>query len=385
MARKTKTKLKQKQKQKQSQRVVVNIDNSKKTIPRRTTNRQPTQPRQGTTIINNIPQPQPIYQQQTQQPSLAIPQPNITIFNKPNPPIPSAPVSTGPNIQQTYYDEQFDRLNSNINNLNNRFNQHAGSIVNKLNNLNPVNNYVYVQPQPDPQDVDYNLLGEDDVSIQTAKTVQSSGSSTSSNFTAPTIFNIRQPQPYSMVQESAFKKPLLLEDENFENPLEDIFKNTYDIMSENQKKTQNDNLSFYNTKNRMEKGEFKNETERKNICPICGRIDTNIGNSVRHMKDHHTDNNLNEGETKERQVKNKKTGEINTYTTYPKEYIDDLIDKKTRKGYEDRDEKNRKRATEKKNQSTMKEAAVAKVDIKDEKMKPQPTPNKSGNNKVIPI
>jgi len=359
MARKTKPKLKQKQKQKQSQRVVVNIDNSKKTIPRRTTDRQPTQPRQGTTIINNIPQPQPIYQQQSQSPSLANPQPNITIFNKPNPPIPAPPVSTGPNIQQTYYDEQFDRLNNNMNNLNNRFNQHAGNLLGKINSLNPVQNYVYVQPPSESQDADYNLFGEDDLSIQTAKTVQTSGSSKSSdsNFTAPSVFNNRQPQPYSMIKESVFKKPLLLEDTPFENPLGDIFNNTYDIMSENQKKTQTDNLSYYNTKSRMEKGEFKNETERKNICPICGRIDTTIGNSVRHMKDHHSDRNLKEGETLEKTVKNKKTGETNTYTTYPIEYIEDLIDKKTRKGYEDRDEKNRKRANEKKNKSSMKEEA----------------------------
>lgn len=304
MARKTKTKLKQKQKQKQSQRVVVNIDNSKKTVPRRTNDRQPAQPRQGTTIINNIPQPQPIYQQQTQQPSLANPQPNITIFNKPNPPIPSAPVSTGPNIQQTYYDEQFHRLNSNINNLNNRFNQHAGSIVNKLNNLNPVNNYVYVQPQPDPQDVDYNLLGEDDVSIQTAKTVQSSGSSTSSNFTAPSIFNIRQPQPYSMVQESAFKKPLLLEDEKFENPLEDIFKNTYDIVEQKEKPEQEP----INRQEDLLKGNYQNEAERKFVCPICGRLDSNIGNSNRHLIDHHIDENLQGNQTGEKVSINKKKG-----------------------------------------------------------------------------
>src|SRR5690606_28649303 len=98
MAKKTKTKQKQKQKQKQSQRVVVNIDNSKKTTHRRNYDKTPTQVKPGTTIINNIPQ----------QPSLYNPYPNSNIFKQPNPPIPAAP-----QINQNYYDEQFDRINTN--------------------------------------------------------------------------------------------------------------------------------------------------------------------------------------------------------------------------------------------------------------------------------
>jgi len=199
MARKTKNK--QKQKQKQSQRVVVNIDNSKKTVRRRDTERQPQQPRVGTTIINNIPQPQPIYQQQQPQvqPNIAIPQPNITIFNKPNPPIPQ-PVQ--PQINQNYYDEQFDRMNTNINNLNNRFNQHAGNIMGRLNQLNPTQNFVYVQPQqPEPANASYNLFGEDDdLTVQTAQTVES-------NYTAPSVVNIRVPNTMSAT--SAFSRPQL--------------------------------------------------------------------------------------------------------------------------------------------------------------------------------
>lgn len=393
MARKIKNK--QKQKQKQSQRVVVNIDNSKKTVRRRNTERQSQQPRVGTTIINNIPQPQPIYQQQSQvQPNIAIPQPNITIFNKPNPPIPQ-PIQ--PQINQSYYDEQFDRMNTNINNLNNRFNQHAGNIMGKLNQLNPTQNFVYVKPQaPAPADAGYNMFGEDDdLTVQTAQTAES-------NYTAPSVVNIRVPN--TMTATSAFSRPqldyqpsirppsLMGEDAQSNNPLESIFQNAEEIVE----KPENEPI---NRQDDLLKGNYQNEAERKYVCPICGRTDSNISNSNRHLRYDHKDINLTEGQTGEKiSINKKKPNEPpTTYTTYPERYIEDLIKVRNRPGIERANEKkaiaNKKRAEqnkEKKNKAIAVDESSSvgeKIEAIEEIIKQKPTPKSgnSGGNKVRPI
>ena len=345
-----KIKNKQKQKQKQSQRVVVNIDNSKKTLRRRNTE-SAQQPRLGTTIINNIPQPQPIYQQQSQPPSIANPQPNITIFNKPNPPIPQPiPQPTTPQINQNYYDEQFDRLNSNINNLNNRFNQHAGNLLGKINSLNPTNNYVYVQPQPQaPADAGYNMFGEDDdITVQTTQTAQTEDS----NYTGPPFVNIRQPQPYAMYKEPIFKKPVMIENTPFNNPLESIFENADDIVEQKEKPEREP----INRQEDLLKGNYQNEAERRFVCPICGQMDTELGNSNRHLKSQHMDDNLQGNETGEKVSINKKEGGIKTtFKTFSEDYILNIINTRNapgiQRGNEKKSTKNKERA--KINRSTM--------------------------------
>jgi hypothetical protein len=391
MARKLKNK--QKQKQKQSQRVVVNIDNSKKTVRRRDTERQQ-QPRVGTTIINNIPQP-PIYQQQPQfnQPSIVNPQPNTTIFKQPTPPIPVPPTPT--QINQSYYDEQFSRINSNINNLNNRFNQHAGNILSRMNNLNPTQNFVYVQPQqPEPANASYNMFGEDDdLTVQTAQTVES-------NYTAPSVVNIRVPNTMSAI--SAFSRPQLDYQPSIRPPSlmgEDVEEEQKQEPAVEMIQEKKDETKPSNKQDDLLKGNYQNEAERNYICPICGRIDSNIGNSNRHLRNDHSDINLTKGQTGEKVSKNKKKPNepSTTYTTYPERYIEDLIEVRNRPGIERANEKkataNKTRAEQKKEK---KNKAIAvdetssvgeKVEAIEENIKQKPTPKggNSGGNKVRPI
>lgn len=407
MARKLKNK--QKQKQKQSQRVVVNIDNSRKTIRRKESERQPQQPRVGTTIINNIPAP--IYQQQ--QPSLSNPQPNQNIFRQPAPPVP--PVPQQPQINQNYYDEQFDRINTNINNLNNRFNQHAGNLLNRINNLQPTQNFVYVQPQrPEPANAGYNIFGEDDdITVQSAQTIQSENS----NFTAPSQVNIRQPNSI-MTARNNFNMPNLIADRPA-RPF-NLFDDVDSVPSELFRQPEINNLPInidptesqveqkqvdkgddeipINRQDDLLKGNYQNEAERNYICPICGRIDSNIGNSNRHLRNDHIDKRLNDGEIGEKVSRNKKIGTELTYTTYPEKYVEDIIENRNRPGIERGNEKktkaNKARAEEKRNKSTKQQAVAAVDELSSvgqnveatiaEKVKPKATPQAGGNNKIRP-
>ena len=121
--------LKQKQKQKQSQRVVVNIDNSKRTT-RRVSN-QPPQPRQP----QIIPIPYPIMQQPQ-----VIPQQQ---FNRPAPQVPQA------NNNQVF-ENNFNRLNERLNNLAENFNNHAQNIMGRLNAQQPAQTPVQTPPETPP-------------------------------------------------------------------------------------------------------------------------------------------------------------------------------------------------------------------------------------------
>lgn len=117
-----------KQKQKQSQRVVVNIDNSRKTVRRNNPN--PPQPRQPQIIP--IPYPimqQPPLQQQQQQ------------FNRP------APQANNNQV----FENNFNRLNERINNLAENFNNHAQNIIGRLNAQPPANPQTPQTPESPPE------------------------------------------------------------------------------------------------------------------------------------------------------------------------------------------------------------------------------------------
>ena len=108
----------QKQKQRQSQRVVVNIDNSRKTVRRNPDARQPQQ-RQKTQVV---PQIVPIPNPMMQQPQYPVP---------PRPPQPqfNTPVVNVPNQA---FETNFRNLTEQVSNLSNRFNEYGQAFMNLM-------------------------------------------------------------------------------------------------------------------------------------------------------------------------------------------------------------------------------------------------------------
>lgn len=126
---------KQKQKQRQTQRVVVNIDNSRKTVRRQTNGQQQSSQSRGPQII---PIPYPIMQPQLNTPA----QPG---FARPSVAIPN----------QTF-ETNFKNINDQINNLSERFNTYGKAFMDKISEAKPTPPPAPA-PEPSPQGNDFTM------------------------------------------------------------------------------------------------------------------------------------------------------------------------------------------------------------------------------------
>ena len=331
--------LKQKQKQKQSQRVVVNIDNSKRTT-RRVSN-QPPQPRQP----QIIPIPYPIMQQPQ-----VIQQPQ---FNRPVPQVPQA------NNNQVF-ENNFNRLNERLNNLSETFNTHAQNIMGRLNAQPPQTpvqtppetpptvelprpqerrpeKIIVLDEEPTPQIRQPNqtpiIQGTRDL-ITSAKSAkifspanegipyevkfnmdqQSISNLPKTLFTSPTVsmnpngFN-RPKQIHTTGQEFNNQRPLLIKNEPEPTANEQFNKQLEEADKKDIVEAEEEPVIIKDSKN--------NDDEKNKIkCPLCDDLFANTGNVTKHINRVHYSKDLKPGEVGEVISHNKKTNTKTKYVAY---------------------------------------------------------------------
>ncbi len=332
--------LKQKQKQKQSQRVVVNIDNSKRTT-RRVSN-QPPQTRQP----QIIPIPYPIMQQPQ-----VIQQPQ---FNRPAPQVPQA------NNNQVF-ENNFNRLNERLNNLSETFNTHAQNIMGRLN-TQPTQTPVQTPPEtpptvelPRPQErrPEKIIVLDEEPTPQIRQPNQTPiiqgtrdliASAKSAKIFSPSNEGIPYEVKFNMDQQSLSNLPKTL----FTSPTVSMNPNGFNrpkVVHSTGKEFNQPTLLIKNEPEPTPAGKFEEELENVEAqeivnepvennrtkafeCPICDKVEIGISNANRHLRTMHMDERLGDGATSKKI--NRTTKE--EFTTYPKGYIEGLINDRNAQG-----------------------------------------------------
>lgn len=266
-------KVKQKQKQKQSQRIIVNIDNSRKTVRRRDHN--PPQPRSHQPSIISIPYP---------------------VFNQP---------------QQTFSDNSFQNgfkeINNRLNNLSDQFNTHATNITNRM---------MTQQPQSQPQYTPY-------TSAETPGTVPQ-------KIPEKSIPTLPFTSPVLNLDKNVFNEPNTEHStgKQFGNSFAEHYQDQIYALDTNKpeqieiKKVDQENKKS-NKQDDLMQGKYANEAERL-VCPICGQWVSTVSNVNRHLREYHISTDNSKG--------TKKTTRGDVYSTLPRQEIENIIMHRNEKG-----------------------------------------------------